>query len=78
MNNTTHRVYWTENNQTQAQDFSSDQMTDALKFCEHLRKLRIAGEPISFISMSSEMVDCVSLSGVDVTGDDYDWKKRRK
>lgn len=78
MNNTTHRVYWSEENMPRSKDFDSDHMTHALNFCEELRKARLAGEKINFVSMSSEIVECVSLSGVDVTGSDYEWKKRRK
>lgn len=73
-----HRVYWTENNVSQSKDFGGGELDATLKHCESLRKLRIAGKDISFISISSEIPDCVSLVGVSETGTDYNWKKRRK
>lgn len=78
MNNTTHRVYWTEDGEAQFKDFDSAGLVDSLKFCESLRKARREGANISFITVSSEIAECTSLQGVDVTGPDYDWKKRRK
>lgn len=72
-----HKVYWTLSGVPQSKDFTSAEMTDSLKFCESLRKARIAGEPISFISMASEIPECVSLSGVSEPDSDYVWEKRR-
>ena len=79
---TVHRVYWTEedshhNGQTCSRDFDSEHMTDSLKFCEKLRRHRKDGKAISHVCLSSEIVECTSLPGVDVTGPDYNWKKRR-
>lgn len=73
----THRVYWTQDGHNMSKDFQSDELDGALKQCESLRKRRIEGEDISFITIASEIPDCVSLSGVAATGPDYDWKKRR-
>ena len=49
----------------------------ALKFSETLRKARREGELIDHIVMSCENPDSVGQQGVDVTGPEYDWKKRR-
>lgn len=57
--------------------FDTTEMSAALKFSEGLRKLRREGHKISFINMASEHPDCVGEMGVDVTGPEYDWKKRR-
>lgn len=75
---TVHRVYWTEEGKSCSKDFGSNELDESLKHCESLRKLRLAGCDISFITIASENPDCVSLHGVDVVGEDYDWKKRRR
>lgn len=77
MKNVTHRVYWAVEGQAKFEDFSSDQMTDALNWCQILRNKRLEGKDISFISMSSEIEECTSLPGVSAPSADYDWKKRR-
>ncbi len=53
-------------------------MNEALKFSESLRKRQFAGEDVHFIVMAVENPNCVGKMGVDVTGPDYDWKKRRQ
>ena len=70
-------IYWTENGQPNGQLFDSEKMSEALKFSEALRQRSFAGENIHFIVMSAENPNCVGKMGVDVTGPDYDWKKRR-
>lgn len=70
-------IYWTENGQPNGQLFDSEKMSEALKFSEGLRQRSFAGENIHFIVMSAENPNCVGKMGVDVTGPDYDWKKRR-
>jgi hypothetical protein len=45
---------------------------------EVLRKRQREGEGVRFITMSSEHPDLVGHPGVDVTGPDYNWKKRRR
>ena len=70
-------IYWTEEGQPKGQQFDSEEMGAALKFSEGLRKRSFAGEDIHFIVMSAENPNCVGKMGVDVTGPDYDWKKRR-
>ncbi len=58
--------------------FLSAELTQALKFCEELRKRRREGERLSFIGMVSEDPNCVGEQGVsDVLPPGYDWKKRR-
>lgn len=70
-------IYWMENSVPNNQLFDSDKMNESLKFSESLRQRKFAGENIAFIVMSSENPDCVGKQGFDVTGPDYDWKKRR-
>ena len=47
-------------------------------FMEELRRRQRAGEGVRFITMCSEHPDVVGHPGVDVTGPDYNWKKRRR
>jgi hypothetical protein len=75
-------VYWTivdkDVNTPHAQAFASNDMVAAMRLMERLRSRQRAGEPIRFITMASEHPDSVGRHGVDVTGPDYNWKKRRK
>ena len=78
-------VYWTVldgaeggDGGPQAQPFDTDKMVDAMRFMEDLRRRQRAGEGVRFITMCSEHPDVVGHPGVDVTGPDYDWKKRRR
>ena len=71
-------VYWMEDGKPHAKLFSNEEMTDALKWMEKLRELvRVHDANISFICMSSENPNNLTKMGVDVTGPDYEWKKRR-
>ena len=70
-------VFWTDDFVPNCQSFDKDKMTEALKFSESLRQRKCKGENICFVTMASENPDCVGKQGVDVTGPDYDWKKRR-
>lgn len=70
-------IYWTENEKPQQKKFGSAEMSLALKFTESLRKIQREEGTVGFIGMVSENPDCTSKLGVDVTGPDYDWKKRR-
>lgn len=70
-------IFWAENSVPCGKLFGDDQMRDALKFSESLRQRKFAGEDICFVTLSSENPNCVGKQGVDVTGPDYDWKKRR-
>jgi hypothetical protein len=75
-------VYWTEVQgeleHPQSKKFGLDQMAEALQYMESLRKMQRSAGCIRQIAMSSENPNSVGLPGVDVTGDDYDWKKRRR
>lgn len=70
-------VYWMEKNQAKNELFESEKMSESLTFMEALRKRQRDGEDIAFITLSSENPHSVGKPGVDVTGPDYDWKKRR-
>lgn len=74
-------VYWSEMESDKLQPhnrlFGSNDMTDALRFSESLRARKYAGEPVYLVVMASENPNCVGKQGFDVTGPDYDWKKRR-
>jgi hypothetical protein len=73
-----YKVYWTENDTLAAKEFGNDEMSAALQFSQELRNQQYKGEKqISFIVMAVENPDMVGKQGVDVTGPDYDWKKRR-
>jgi len=70
-----HVVYWTEDGKAQARPCFD--LTEVLRVSEELRKLRRTGYPITLIASKSEYAESVGQDGVDVTGPDYDWKKRR-
>jgi hypothetical protein len=74
-------VYWTDvedgASRPQAQAFDTSEMVAAMKHMEALRKRQREGEGVRFITMCSEHPDVVGHPGVDVTGPDYNWKKRR-
>ena len=75
-------VYWTEvsdNLRRPGQElFSSDELRAALAFMEELRQRQRAGEPVSFIVLSSENPDSVGHAGAIDATPDYKWLKRRK
>lgn len=60
-----------------SESYLSSEMSFALCHAESLRKRARNGEPICFITLVSENPDCVGQMGVDVTGPDYNWMKRR-
>jgi hypothetical protein len=74
-------VYWTSvgeaGNVSHSQPFDTSEMVPALGFMEDLRRRQRSGEGVRFITMCSEHPDVVGHPGVDVTGPDYNWKKRR-
>lgn len=74
-------VYWTsienEEGVPHAKPFDTTEMVPAMKFMEELRARQRAGEGVRFITMCSEHPDVVGHPGVDVTGPEYNWKKRR-
>jgi hypothetical protein len=75
-------VYWTvvddKGSSAEAQAFDTTEMVAAMKFMEELRRRQREGEGVRFITMCSEHPDMVGHAGVDVTGPDYNWKKRRR
>ena len=74
-------VYWTivggAANEAHAQLFDTSEMVPAMQFMETLRRRQRDGDGVRFITMCSEHPDVVGHPGVDVTGADYSWKKRR-
>lgn len=70
-------VYWMEQGSARNELFLDNEMSQSLKFMEALRTRQRAGESIQFVTFASENPNSVGLPGVDVTGPDYDWKKRR-
>ena len=75
-------VYWTMveagGSTAHQQLFETSEMLEAMRFMEELRKRQRGGEPVRFVTMCSEHPDVVGHPGVDVTGADYNWKKRRR
>ncbi|MFN3790844.1 hypothetical protein [Massilia sp.] len=75
-------VYWTivegDRCTPHQQLFATADMVEAMQHMELLRKRQREGEGVRFITMSSEHPDLVGHPGVDVTGPDYNWKKRRR
>jgi hypothetical protein len=75
-------VYWTTveagGTAPQQEGFDTSEMLEAMRFMEELRRRQRDGEPLRFITMCSEHPDVVGHPGVDVTGPDYNWKKRRR
>ena len=70
------KVYWTEAGEARSVDFQDD-LSAALAECERQRSSQRAGEDVNFVVLCSENPNSVTKPGVDVTGPDYDWKKRR-
>lgn len=75
-------VYWTtvegDASTPHARAFGTSEMIAAMACMEALRQRQRAGEGVRFITMCSEHPDCIGHPGVDVTGPDYNWKKRRR
>jgi hypothetical protein len=75
-------VYWTvvgdAASEPHARSFDTSEMVPAMRFMEELRQRQRAGEGVRFITMCSEHPDAVGHPGVDVTGPEYNWKKRRR
>jgi hypothetical protein len=57
--------------------FKPAELNEALKFAESLRAKRREGQPISHVSLQSEMPESVGQAGVSDADPDYDWYKRR-
>ncbi|WP_020651780.1 hypothetical protein [Massilia niastensis] len=76
-------VYWTtvgddDVSHPHSEQFDTSEMVLAMQFMEELRKRQRGGERLCFVTMCSEHPDVVGHPGVDVTGPDYNWKKRRR
>lgn len=76
-------VYWSVVSgdgaiEAHAEPFDTSAMVAAMGFMEGLRKRQREGEGLRFITMCSEHPDVVGHPGVDVTGPEYNWKKRRR
>lgn len=65
-------VFWLDEDKPRSAKFGDAEMTKALEFVKILRD-----DKMSHVCISSELQDSVGKPGVDVTGADYDWKKRR-
>lgn len=63
-------IYWLSENCPQHKIVL--ELKEALEFTENLRK-----QEYRFVTLVSENPNCVGLMGVDETGPDYNWKKRR-
>ena len=78
-----YNVYWMLGEQPCSKKFGINQLNEVMKFMEELRAVQRAGsenkygEKVSFVTLCSEHPDSVGNPGVDVTGPDYNWKKRR-
>jgi hypothetical protein len=68
-------VYWLRDLVPQHREIV--ELTEALRFTEEMRKKQRDGEPIRFVSFVGENPNSVGNPGVDETGPDYNWKKRR-
>lgn len=76
---TTYCVFWIEDGQPQSKLFRTPTSTTALAFCQDLRRRAHAGAELFHICISSDMIDNVSLPGVnDKLPDGYEWKMRRR
>lgn len=75
-------VYWTvvegKTCIPHATGFAATDMLGAMALMEQLRGRQRAGESVRFVTMSSENPDSVGHPGVDVTGPEYNWTKRRR
>lgn len=74
-------VYWSQNVtgtvEAKSESFESNEMGDALKFMEDLRKRQHSGEGIAFVTMASENPNCVGKMGATDVEAGYNWTKRR-
>ena len=74
-------VFWLDVQPTgmnpQHKKFDTGDMMAAMTFMEALRQQQRSGDGICHVTMSSENPNSVGRPGVDVTGPDYNWRKRR-
>lgn len=59
------------------ENFDADQLAEALRFAEGLRRRRREGEPISHVAIQSELPQAVGEAGVKDAPADYAHYKRR-
>lgn len=71
-------MYWKQSLECLSKEFNSDALCEALKFTEEMRKKQRDGEDVRFVCFVGENPNQVGHPGVDVTGPDYNWKKRRE
>jgi len=74
-------VFWLEHGgerpRAHTECFPPDQLSAALRFAEQLRARRNAGEPLSHVSIQSELPQNVGAPGVADAPADYAHYKRR-
>jgi hypothetical protein len=72
-------VYWLEGQppQSRHQVFAPGELNQALTFAESVRMRRRNGEPISHVSLQSELAESVGQAGVSDASADYAHYKRR-
>jgi hypothetical protein len=56
---------------------TTDDLIQALKTAEEMRKRQYSKGDISHVTLTSENPNSVGKSGVDTVDPDYNWKKRR-
>jgi hypothetical protein len=71
-------VFWLEVGYPNHKKFNAAEMTEALKFMEHLRAYRRSGDDISHVCLQGESPDSVGEAGVAAPAADYAWYKRRQ
>ena len=72
-------VFWIEDGQPCTSVRNASSIGPSLALCEDLRARARAGASISHVCISSDLVDSVTLPGVnDKLPADYNWTKRRK
>lgn len=71
----TYKVYWTSGGEVHTQMCTG--IEEFTELTANLYAKQYSGEDISFIASASVVAGEVGKRGVDVTGPDYDWKKRR-
>ena len=70
-------VFWLESGIAQSTGFQSKELLVSLNFSEGLRKRRALGEPITHVSICTELSDSVGQAGVsDKLPAGYDWAKQ--
>lgn len=70
-------VFWLESGVAQSTGFQSKELLVSLNYVEGLRKRRALGEPITHVSICTELPDSVGQAGVsDKLPDNYDWTKQ--